>query len=131
MIVAVQSIEDLLSLYIIGESSDPEILTVCLRLALWNTFGEKFGHFAPLTGFDRSIRIFGQEPFENSVPLPQPLSPHGLAHELARLARTEARYPARTEAGTAFASKGWTILTIDEKDAKGNPLVVAYATWLP
>jgi hypothetical protein len=129
--IAIQSIEDLLSLPVIGWSSDPGILTVCLRIALWNTPGEGFHYSAPLPGLDRSIRIFGQGRFENSVSFPRALPPERITDQLAFLARTEARYPPQTRLDGASASKGWTILTLDEKDVEGNPLVAAYATWGP
>jgi hypothetical protein len=83
---------------------------------------------------DRSIRIFGQYPFKESVPFHQPLSPRELAVGLikyieARNPEDRARYPDRpVEIGLV---KGWTISRCtDLTDENGNPLVAAYAAWI-
>ncbi len=125
--VATISIEELLAREAIGASDDKTHLSKCLMIALGGLPGKKFRYLAPLRGRDRSIRIFGQEPFEDSVDFPQPFGPTELAAELMRLTGSqEARYPPRG----ILESPGWAILTLDETDSGGNRLTVAYTKWI-
>ncbi|HEY5221306.1 MAG TPA: hypothetical protein VIJ29_04160 [Candidatus Paceibacterota bacterium] len=83
-------------------------------------------HFRPDVGQDRSVRIFGQRPFEDSVGSPVILNPKEVARQLMHFADMGARYPANRD---LYDAKGWTIHKAIDED--GNVFIGAYATWVP
>jgi hypothetical protein len=111
----------------VGQGCDEGSLTRCLAVCVNGGRLMHFSHFKPVPGLDSSIRVFGQDPFEDSVPFPHQLAPEGLAYYLMRLARTEARYPVRSGASVLM---GWTIHRTNETDQGGHMLIVAQATWV-
>ncbi len=116
---------DLSASEIIGRGYDADTIRRCLELSL-KDFGEKsFRYLALIPDLDCSVRVFGQNPFKNSIFLCRPINTEDLARELVRLARTEARYSPTKD---FFREKGWTIHKAIDGD--GNLLVAAYATWI-
>lgn len=78
---------------VIGRGYNTETLSNHIRRSLEGSQGMTLGHFRPDVGQDRSVRIFGQRPFEKSVAVPVVLDPEGVARELMFFTRVGARYP--------------------------------------
>jgi len=128
-------IEALLSKqYVIAHGHDVPTLALGFWLAIGQKPEGRLCHFKPVNGKPYSIRIFGQNPFENSIPLWKPMSSTELAAYLMATSHTErpldqARYEER--GSDPSGRKGWTISrSVDIVDEKGCPLVVAYAAWI-
>lgn len=116
---------DLSASEIIGWGCNINTIRRCLELALKDCPEKSFKYIGIVSGLDRSVRVFGQNPFENSIALSYPINTENLARELVPLARTEARYfPTKNSSG----GKGWTIHKATDGD--GNIFVAAYATWI-
>ena len=110
---------------VIGASHDVTDVEKCLLITLGDSQDKCFKHMTIIHGLDCSVRVFGQQPFFESIELPERFSPQALATELFRLTGTEARYAPRPR---SFMKKGWTIhKAIDEE---GNLLAAAYASWI-
>jgi hypothetical protein len=120
---------------ILGSGYTVDMLAFCLEYAIRLNPNERFGYFKPVPPeMDRSIRLFGQHPFEDSAPFPRPLTPRELALELLKYTNASkekgpARYPINPR--DEIMMKGWTISQCaDVVDEKGHPLIAAYAAWI-